>query len=835
MSNIGDGSSAGLNGLLPFHVIQLRNSAISDEVIAARGYLSVSRPTPGDQSPKNLLKRLGIPGWARNDDARFPGLLIPQYRATGEPIGWQYRPDSPPKDPKTGKVRKYASQVGRASVIDVHPRWHNDIIDPTVDLWITEGIKKADCLTSLGHCTIALAGVYNWRGTHGSLGDWEDIPLKGRRVYIAYDSDALGNPNVGRAMGRLGAWLKSKGAHPTYVIPPPAFNGKPTKGIDDYLGAGGTLELLWQQGGASLSPPAVAENPLVDVEGWMVDQLAEDVLDGRWQWTAGLGWLRYSDDTGRWEVLADKDVAVQEETRRWLKVKHLDATEALTQAARRGAGTQELARLEALASAWRAACTHKRITNLAALARGLVQKDAAEFDAHPDLLNCPNGVADLRTGQLLDHNPELYFTKVTRARYVPGATHPDWDKALEAIPADVLPYGQLRYGQAVTGHKPPDDVILIEVGTGENGKSTIKGGIKAALGVAGNHGTGYIAFLSSRVLMADENAHPTEIMDLRGARIGVLEETPEDHRLRTTRLKLVTGDTVTARLMRENTATFDNGCSIIVSTNYRPVVTETDNGTWRRLLALDYPFRFRKPHEKLEGEDDRRGDPGLRERVRSGDGGIAEAVLTWLVAGAVRWYAGEAGRDPMTMGEPPVRVMRDTGAWRAACDQVLGYAAEHLVFDPKRHIPASELTDDINSWLLGSGHREWSDRIVQMRFSGHEVFTSNRVSRGRKYSSEEGISRRPGYETATLPVRFHTWLGVRFRTRDDDIQEMQQDGVFAAQPEYGTGGTGYPVNAPKQPLVKGSTEVPSHPSRDDTEPDFAVLYRMADHSARVRD
>jgi putative DNA primase/helicase len=171
--------------LLPHHRSHLRDSAVSADVINARGYQTVGRPTAGDPtSSKNLLKRCGIPGWARRDDARYPGLLIPLYRATGEHISWQYRPDRPPNDPETGKVRKYAAQVGRASVLDVHPANRDRVADPTQELWLTEGIKKGDALTSAGACAITLSGVFNWRGRLGTLGDWEDVPLKDRKSVV---------------------------------------------------------------------------------------------------------------------------------------------------------------------------------------------------------------------------------------------------------------------------------------------------------------------------------------------------------------------------------------------------------------------------------------------------------------------------------------------------------------------------------------------------------------------------------------------------------------------------------------------------------------------------
>src|SRR5262249_54509733 len=155
-------------------------------------------------------------GWAINEDYYFPGLLIPMYRATGELVSAQFKPRSPATDRK-GRTMKYASAKGRPAVVDVHPRWSRDlggddpglvpyIRDVNTPLYITEGVKKADSLTSRGWCTVALQGVYNWRSTYGSLGDWEDIPLRGRRVIIVFDSDALTNRDVLRAMHRLGRW-----------------------------------------------------------------------------------------------------------------------------------------------------------------------------------------------------------------------------------------------------------------------------------------------------------------------------------------------------------------------------------------------------------------------------------------------------------------------------------------------------------------------------------------------------------------------------------------------------------------------------------------------------
>ncbi len=79
---------------------------------------------------------------------------------------------------------------------------------------------------------------------------------------------------------------------------------------------------------------------------------------------------------------------------------------------------------------------------------------------------------------------------------------------------------------------------------------------------------------------------------------------------------------------------------MFITTNYLPRVDEFDWETWRRLAMVDFPFRYRKPHEELETPTDRAGDPGLRHRLRQGGGGRGrqEAVLAWLVEGAKQWY-----------------------------------------------------------------------------------------------------------------------------------------------------------------------------------------------------
>jgi hypothetical protein len=192
----------------PDHLAILAASGITPEHAAVRGYETIT--------DTSRLATLKIAQAGRN----VPGLLVPQLRDNGSTWGYQYRGDSPRL--KNGKPVKYETPTGQRNGLDVPPGVGPKLGDPSIPLWITEGVKKADCGTLHGLCTVALSGVWNWRGTNSSggktaLADFNDIALNGRDVILAFDGDVARNPSVRKALGGLAAYLATKGAHVKYL------------------------------------------------------------------------------------------------------------------------------------------------------------------------------------------------------------------------------------------------------------------------------------------------------------------------------------------------------------------------------------------------------------------------------------------------------------------------------------------------------------------------------------------------------------------------------------------------------------------------------------------
>jgi putative DNA primase/helicase len=181
------------------HLFMLtQESGISEEVIASRGYWTC-------EDEEDLIE-LGF----NKRQRRTPCLVIPVRGITGEVLFHRMRPDDPRPDPeKPDKVIKYDQPVGVPVALDI-PSPLEDLMDTTKRLWVPEGEKKADTLVSRGEVAVALLGVWNWKKDGWMLPEWDRIPLMGRDVIIAFDSDAVQNYQVRLAEDALARALEGR-------------------------------------------------------------------------------------------------------------------------------------------------------------------------------------------------------------------------------------------------------------------------------------------------------------------------------------------------------------------------------------------------------------------------------------------------------------------------------------------------------------------------------------------------------------------------------------------------------------------------------------------------
>src|SRR6266850_1924020 len=102
---------------------------------------------------------------------RFVGLALPHDKH-----GKRMRYTQPPKK----SPRLYFPPLG----VD----WTQVARDPTEELLITEGEKKAGAACKAGFPTVGLGGIWNWKTKGEPIDDLDQIKWDKRRVAIVFDS-----------------------------------------------------------------------------------------------------------------------------------------------------------------------------------------------------------------------------------------------------------------------------------------------------------------------------------------------------------------------------------------------------------------------------------------------------------------------------------------------------------------------------------------------------------------------------------------------------------------------------------------------------------------------
>jgi RecA-family ATPase len=241
---------------------------------------------------ENLLRQSGIrrewvdqAGILRVDDAQgrqavgykgngdCAGLLIPHFLpGESQPRQYALRRDNPDieynADGKPKEKSKYLLPPGTPNILYFCPgTTPEQLADKSLPVLIVEGVKKAlachqtawdsanETEENLPFVTVAVAGVWNFRGTtgkrlgrtgghqneHGLIPDFGRLQLKGRKVIIGYDQNVEFRTDIQFARMTLTKHLRGAKVHWLHW---PANVPSSVNGLDDLLGLQGRGRVL---------------------------------------------------------------------------------------------------------------------------------------------------------------------------------------------------------------------------------------------------------------------------------------------------------------------------------------------------------------------------------------------------------------------------------------------------------------------------------------------------------------------------------------------------------------------------------------------------------------
>ncbi len=264
----------------------------------------------------------------------------------------------------------------------------------------------------------------------------------------------------------------------------------------------------------------------------------------------------------------------------------------------------------------------------------LVPCEPEEFDNDPHLLNCMNGVVDLRTGELTPHNPNQLFTYCINADYKPDTDTLAWEEWLLSVVEggeEMVQYMQVLTGYTFTG-LTRDELFVYIWGPTRSGKGTFTETLLELAGRPLGVGAKMSTFTDKRS-GGDQNF---DLAGLRASRFVVASETEGTDWLNAAKVKNLTGgDWITCAFKHHDQFSYRPAYTIWLLSNHKLQTDAEDDAIWGRARVLSFP------HSHLGKEDKR-----LKERMKSKSN--LESVLKWIVDGAVRYY-NEGLNTPQTV------------------------------------------------------------------------------------------------------------------------------------------------------------------------------------------
>lgn len=305
------------------------------------------------------------------------------------------------------------------------------------------------------------------------------------------------------------------------------------------------------------------------------------------------------------------------------------------------------------------------------------------FDTDPFAFNVLNGTINLRTGGIAPHQRYDYITKLAPVRFDPKAECPNWERYLERVLSEAAERAFLKriVGYCLTG-LATEKAILLLWGMTDTGKTTLIEILHLLFG-------GDYAVVANEALIAgskhgSSSGIPNDLARLRGSRLVTVSETAEGAHINEARLKAMAGRTrMSARFMRGEFFDFDPTFKLIIDTNHRPVVKDSDDAFWNRLKLLEFKVQIPKS-EQIQGFADM-----LKSEL--------PGILNWAVDGCLEWQR-------IGLSEPD-SVKLATQSYRDDMNPVEDFFTERCEFGTDATVTHSALFAAYMQWAEDNGMR----------------------------------------------------------------------------------------------------------------------------------
>ena len=308
-----------------------------------------------------------------------------------------------------------------------------------------------------------------------------------------------------------------------------------------------------------------------------------------------------------------------------------------------------------------------------------------EFDNDANLLNCNNGVVDLRTGELTPHSSDQRFSYCLFTDFKHDAVSTTWEKWLLETVGDkqeVVDYIQMALGYSITGMRN-EKVIFYLHGRANSGKGVFTETLLQLLGKPLSTEVDFTMFTMRR----DGDSQNFDLAGLKPTRFIAASETNKYQALNPRKVKVITGGNE-IRCAHKHGKFFGYfpQFTIWLSANENVNADADDEALWERVCVIHFPNHY------VGDKEDKRFKARMLRKEN------LEGLLAWCVAGAAAWY----GSLPAGLERPPT-LMAETEKHRDLNDQVSEFLHEDYTDAPGEYASYPTLYARYELWCQAYG------------------------------------------------------------------------------------------------------------------------------------
>lgn len=315
--------------------------------------------------------------------------------------------------------------------------------------------------------------------------------------------------------------------------------------------------------------------------------------------------------------------------------------------------------------------------------------DINEFDKDPYLLNCRNGVYDMRTFSFRQARADDYLTLSMDCSYLPEIISPKcnrWYSFIDEITShdtEKANYLQKALGYSLLGDNLKECMFVAYGSTTRNGKGTLFNTIAKVMGLGKENGYGSTIKSSliceSKFKEKDYNAPEPMLADTVGLRYLTLSETKDNITLDETAIKSLTGrDPLKTRQLHSSAFVFTPQFTIWLSTNFLPRVNDDSVFKSDRIWVI--PFN---EHFDENTRDEQLKDLFTQEKNKA-------TILRWLIDGYKKYT-----KEGLI---PPESVKKATEEYARVNDRILCFKEDCLEDAEGEQVSNALMYSKYKSW-----------------------------------------------------------------------------------------------------------------------------------------